>query len=286
MKIMVFGTNNGIGLELTKILSDSGHQIITYNFADVDIRSAEIVNNTLKTVDMDLIIYLSGYEKINEAEKEAQLAHDINVTGALNLTNVCKEKNIPIMYLSTTYVFDGKSDIPYLTTDEPNPINEYGKSKFAAEKIITETYDKHYIIRTNKSFGLMKENFIDQIIEKIKTGQDIKAFDDLKYTPTWTFTLAKSIDKIITTTNLMINYGVYHCTNTGACSDFNLIADLIHYLNLHNRIYPIKYTETTHTPELPLNSILDCSNTPGIIIHWGDALRNYLMKKGHIKQEY
>ena len=132
----------------------------------------------------------------------------------------------------------------------------------------------------------MKENFIDQIIEKIQTGQDIKAFDDLKYTPTWTFTLAKSIDKIITTTNLMINYGVYHCTNSGACSDYKLIADLIHALNLHNRIYPIKYVENKQSQELPLNSVLNCSNTPGIIIHWVDALNNYLTKKGHIKKEY
>ncbi|MGD9580468.1 MAG: NAD(P)-dependent oxidoreductase [Vampirovibrionia bacterium] len=286
MKIMLFGTNTGIGLELTSMLGESGHQILAYNFSDMDIRKEETVNSILKTVNMDLIIYLSGYEKINEAEKESQLAYDINATGALNLSKVCKEKNIPLMYLSTSYVFDGTKPTPYDTKDAINPLSEYGKSKAEAEKAILETIDKHYIIRTNKMFGVMKENFIDQIIEKVKTGQDIKAFDDLKYTPTWTFTLAKSIDRIITSTNLKINYGLYHCTNSGVCSDFNLIADIMHSLNLYNKIYPVKYAETQQQPALPLNSVLNCSNTPGIIIHWIDALHNYLMKKGYIEQQY
>ena len=98
--------------------------------------------------------------------------------------------------------------------------------------------------------------------------------------------MAKAIDKLISTTKLKIRFGTFHCTNKGACSDFELIADVVHSLNLYNKIYPIQYIQNQYKPDLPINTVLDSTDTPGIIIHWADALHNYFKQKGYIAQEY
>ncbi|MEW5820354.1 MAG: NAD(P)-dependent oxidoreductase [Cyanobacteriota bacterium] len=285
MKILIYGANGGLGLQLHKILSQSSFTIIPYNFTDLDIRREEVVLNSLKNKDFNLIIFSKGYEDIYNAEENQQTAYDINTTGALNLAKICKEKDVPLIYLSTDYVFDGKKNTPYSPEDETNPLNTLGKSKLAGEKAIQEILDKYYIIRTSKLFGEMRTNFIDELIEKARTGQDFKAFNDVKYTPTWTFTLSKTIDKLISTTKLKINYGIYHCTNSGSCTDFDLIAEVLHSLKLYNKLFPVKYAETDYKPEIPLYSVLDCSKSPGIRIDWRDAFHNYLKNKGLIQED-
>lgn len=285
MKVLIFGASGGLGLELDKILKEASHEVLNYNLSDLDIRSETFVQGFLEPINLDLIIYAKGYEDLYKAEENTQLAYDVNAQGAKNLALVCKEKNIPIIYISTDYVFDGTKTMPYIPNDKPNPLNVYGKTKLEAEHNIIETTDKHYIIRTSKLFGTMKNNFIDDLIEKAKTGQDFKAYTDIKYTPTWTFTLAKMIDKLITSSHLKINFGLYHCTNSGFCSDFDLIAEVLHSLGLYNRIYPIKYEDTRHMPEIPVYTVLNCTNTPGIRIDWRDAFHNYLKLKGLVKEE-
>lgn len=285
MKILLFGTNGLLGLELSKVLESASHQILYCDLTDVNIRNELMVNHYLGESEFDLLIYAKGYEDVFAAEENEELAYDINAVGALNLAKLCQKKNIPLMYVSTSYVFDGMKDTPYAPGDPTNPINAYGKSKLAAENNIRETINNHYIIRTNKLFGVYKPNFIDEIIDKAKLGQDFKAITDIKYTPTWTFTVSKTIEKLIDTTKLKVGYGIYHCTNSGYCSDYDFIADLVRFLNVHNKVFPIKYDSLKHKVNLPKNSTLDCSKSPGIRIHWLDAFQNYLKLRGYIEDE-
>ena len=174
MKIVIVGANGGLGLELTEMLRQASCEIIPFTLKDLDIRSENAIKNSFSTVNMDLIIYSKGFEDVYKAEENEQLAYDVNATGALNLAKFCKSINIPLMYLSTAFVFDGTKDSPYKPDDTPNPINIFGKTKLAGEDAIRETLDKHYIIRSSKLFGLKKFNFVDDLIEKAKSGQDFK----------------------------------------------------------------------------------------------------------------
>jgi dTDP-4-dehydrorhamnose reductase len=281
MKTLIFGENGLLGLELSKMLKEASHEILAYNLSDVDIRSELVAKSIIMEDDFDLLIYAKGYEDIYAAEENEKIAREINALGAKNLAEICKDKGVPMIYISTPYVFDGNKTVPYTPEDEPNPLNAYGRSKLEGENVIRETLDNHYIIRTGKLFGVMKPNFVDDIVTKAKQGQSFKAFRDMRYTPTWTFTLAKTIERLIDTTKLKINYGIYHCTNSGSCSDYDFILEVISTLKLSNKINMLKLSEVRQKVKLPENCVLDSSKAPGIRIHWDDALHNYLKLKGY-----
>jgi dTDP-4-dehydrorhamnose reductase len=282
MKILIFGANGLLGLELNRVLSEASHEIIPFSLSEVDIRSELVARSILEAEDFELLIFAKGYEDIYAAEDNEKVAHEINETGARNLAEICRDKGAAMMYISTAYVFDGEQESPYLPTDKPNPINAYGRSKLAGEIAIQETINNFYVIRTSKIFGEMKQNFVDDLIDKARTGQDFKAFKDLKYTPTWTYTIAKTIEKIISSTRLKINYGVYHCTNSGSCSDYEFISDVVRLMQLGNRIQAVRLSDARHKVNLPRYCVLDSSQAPGIRIHWHDALQNYLRSSGYI----
>lgn len=276
MNISIVQSNGLLALEIKDVLEKAGHIITNISIDELNISDELLTIEYFNNKQLDLILFAEGFENVEEAEGNKEEAFAINSSGALVLAKICKQKSIPLLYIGTDLIFDGAQDTSYLPDSETNPLNIYGKSKLLGEKHITNTLDKYYIIRTGKLFGNKHSNFVDEIIKRAKAKEDFNAADDYIFTPTWTFTVAKTIEKLIDTTKLKINYGTYHCTNSGHCSEFKLIADILHNLSLYNRVYPIKLEETNLSVRVPKYRVLNCSNTPGIRIHWMDALNEYL----------
>ena len=136
MTVLVTGANGQVGKTLTKTLLDNGIITIATEKSFLDITKNDDILRNFITHKPKLVINTAAYTNVEKAEAEKKSAFLVNELGTLNLANACKAQKIPMFHLSTDYVFDGNFEIPYLETDDVNPINIYGKSKLAGEKVL------------------------------------------------------------------------------------------------------------------------------------------------------
>ncbi|NAS31622.1 dTDP-4-dehydrorhamnose reductase [Flavobacteriaceae bacterium R38] len=211
--VLVTGSNGQLGKSIQKVYKKSAKFDFTFTTSkELDITNPELIQDFFKNSNFDYCINCAAYTNVEQAEKEPEKAFEVNAEGVRNLANVCKEKNIILIHISTDYVFDGEQIEPYAVNDVPNPINEYGKSKLKGEEYIQEILTAFFIIRTswlyNKEFG---KNFYKTIIEKAETEEVLYITDVQKGCPTNTENLALFILKLIVSNDT--NFGIFHFTD-------------------------------------------------------------------------
>ena len=186
------------------------------------------------------------------------------------VANYCKKNNIPLIHFSTDYVFDGQKNDLYTEEDSPNPINSYGKSKLAGEKVIIESQCPHIIFRTSWVYSMRTGGFVNKVINWAKTNEELKIVDDQIGNPTWARTLAILSTQIVGN-NILDIYsciqemkGVYHLAGGGFTSRFEWTRSIIN--NLPNaslikvrNVIPAKTQDFPSPAQRPLFSALDCS---------------------------
>ena len=139
-----------LGHDLCPTLEDAGYETIETDIDNLDITDFDLVQKFLKEAKPDAVVHCAAYTNVDKAETEGKdLAMKINVTGTENLAKTCAEFDIPIVYISTDYVFDGTKKEPYLPYDKRNPINAYGLTKCLGEEAIEKHCTKYYITRTS-----------------------------------------------------------------------------------------------------------------------------------------
>ena len=158
MKILVTGATGSLGQELCPMLEREGWLFWATNSKIFDITNTKMVNEIINKVSLDFIIHLAAYTNIDLAETHKQEAFKVNHIGTKNLAKIAKKLDVPILYVSTDNVFDGKKDSPYKTSDHVNPLNVYGLSKLKGEEEILKTCKKYYIIRTGWLYGKGSKN--------------------------------------------------------------------------------------------------------------------------------
>ena len=166
MNILVTGKNGQIGLDLIKKLSPFGN-IIGIGRNDIDLRNIKDLIIFLSKEKPDLIIHTAAYTKVDQAESESLLCCEINIEATRILVNKAIELQVPFIYFSTDYVFDGSKKEPYLEEDKTNPQSVYACSKYEGEKVVRE-YQKHIILRTGWVFSIHRENFLKTVLSLIQ----------------------------------------------------------------------------------------------------------------------
>ena len=136
--ILITGSNGMFGQDAAQFFSDSGYEVLKAAKKDLDVTNLAQVRNFFAQHKIDFVLHTAGYTKVDDAETNRDLVFLINAEGAKNVAIASSEKSIPIIYLSTDYIFDGEKGAPYLTNDKPNPINVYGASKLAGEEEVFE----------------------------------------------------------------------------------------------------------------------------------------------------
>ena len=134
MKILVTGANGMLGQDLCPILEDVGAFVIETDVDTLDITNAEQVKEVLSDIRPDMVIHCAAYTNVDKAEEDLKTAELINVNGTENIAEACGKLGITLVYISTDYVFDGEGVEPYTTEDMPNPINNYGMTKYEGEE--------------------------------------------------------------------------------------------------------------------------------------------------------
>ncbi len=269
MKILVTGATGMLGQDLCPILEDSNFTVIETSSKNMDITNFETVKSVLTETKPDCIIHCAAYTNVDKAEEDEETAFKINFEGTKNLAVLCKNSDIPIIYISTDYVFDGEKEGKYKPYDKTNPVNVYGESKLAGENIIRDICEKYYIIRTSWLYGHHGKNFVETMLS-LKDKEEIKVVNDQTGSPTWTVELANGIVKLFEENP---PYGIYHICGSGKTSWYGFAKKIFELQGYETKIVPCTTAEFPRPAKRPVNSEMENNK---ICRNWELALKEYL----------
>lgn len=287
MVVLVTGANGQLGQAIQSI-SDK-HPKIDFKFctsSDLDITSKENCQLVFTKYKPDYCINAAAYTAVDKAESEPEKAHLINVIGAKNLAEVCKEFSTILLHVSTDFVFDGNRDVtsstvgmPYTETDVPNPTGVYGQTKLDGEKAIQETFDNYFIIRTSWVYSQFGNNFMKTMLRLASERDSLSVVSDQIGTPTNAVDLAEVLIKIISS-NFQLptsHFGIYNYSNEGQCSWYDFAKKIFEVNNISINLQPIPTSAYPTPAKRPAYSVLDKSKikeTFGIEIkNWEESLK-------------
>jgi dTDP-4-dehydrorhamnose reductase len=234
----------------------------------------------------DFVINCAAIHDLDFAQKNVDLAYQINSNAIEELSHYCHKQNSTLVHFSTDYVFDGfLKNREYVENDITIPINIYGSSKLSGEYKIKEIFNNYYIFRVSSLFGTVppsgkKHNFIDAIVNKILKRDKISVVDDQVSKPTSTYFIARTILEIL---NNPIEKGIYHLTNNQSLSYYDYASLILKIIKKNYEIKRIKYKDLNFIVERPKFCSLDNSKILGLI-KTNNSLEIYLEK--YIEEKY
>lgn len=267
MKILLTGASGMLGQDLSPVLEDVGAFVIETSSDNMDITDVAQVKNVLNCTHPDMVIHCAAYTNVDKAEEEPEKAELINVKGTENIAKVSAELDIPVVYISTDYVFDGSKNIPYTPEDAANTLNVYGKTKLAGEEMIKKYCKKYYIVRTSWLYGHYGKNFVETMIS-MADKPELKVVDDQIGCPTWTVELANGILKLLSKP-----YGTYHICGGGQTSWYGFAKEIFKNMNLDVNLIPCSSSEFPRPAKRPAYSAMDNQK---LCRNWEAALRDYI----------
>ena len=277
--ILVTGSTGQLGSDVVKELLKRGYSTLSPNRSEFNLCSEDSIRNYILNSNCEAIVHCAAYTQVDKAEDEKDLCIKINATATKHIVKCAKILDIPMIYISTDYVFDGTKDGKYTENDETNPINIYGESKLAGEKYVQEILDKYYIVRTSWVFNINGKNFIETMLRLSKTNNQLSIVNDQIGSPTYTKDLSRLLVDMLETSK----YGLYHATNEGYCSWYEFANTIFKLANINIDIKAINSNEYASRAKRPLNSklskdkLIEYGFKP--LPHWEDALKDYLIRR-------
>ncbi len=268
--ILITGAHGMLGQDAAQLFLDSGFDVLKAEKGDLDVTNLAQVQEFFAKNKIDFVLHAAAYTKVDDAEANADLAFLINAEGAKNVAIATNEKSIPIIYISTDYVFDGEKGVPYFASDKTNPINVYGASKLAGENAVKQANPKHYIARTSWLYGQNGKNFVDTMIALSKTQKSLKVVNDQFGCPTWTVDLAEGVKNLI---EKDMPFGTYHLCGGGVASWFEFAKKIFEILKIEIEVIPVATTEFPRPAKRPKFSAMENS---GLLRLWSSGLIDYL----------
>ena len=192
MKVLVTGVKGQLGYDVMNELAKRGYEGVGVDVDEMDITDRAAVERVIGEVHPDKVVHCAAWTAVDKAEDEVELCTKVNVDGTRNIANICKELDIPMMYFSTDYVFDGQGETEWKEYDERHPLNVYGQTKYEGE-LIVETLPKHFIVRIAWVFGINGNNFIKTMLRLGKERGAVCVVDDQIGSPTYTYDLSKLV---------------------------------------------------------------------------------------------
>lgn len=280
--ILVTGSTGQLGSDVVKELLKRGYSTLSPNRSEFNLCSEDSIRNYILNSNCEAIVHCAAYTQVDKAEDEKDLCIKINATATKHIAKCAKILDIPMIYISTDYVFDGTKDGEYTENDETNPINIYGESKLAGEKYVQEILDKYYIVRTSWVFNINGKNFIETMLRLSKANNQLSIVNDQIGSPTYTKDLSRLLVDMLETSK----YGLYHATNEGYCSWYEFANTIFKLANINIDIKAINSNEYASRAKRPMNSklskdkLIEYGFKP--LPHWEDALKDYLIRRGDL----
>lgn len=266
MKILVTGAKGQLGRELVGQGLLQGYDIIGLDRLHLDIADKNSIQKAIADNPPDLVINCAAGTDVDKAESEQEKAYSVNRDGPAFLALACAQIRIPLIHLSTDYVFEGRATTPYRETDPVHPIGAYGKSKEAGEDAVRLRLEQHLIIRTSWVYGTYGRNFVKTILRLGQEKETLKIVNDQYGCPTYTGDLADAL--LVMARKIQADdfreWGTYHCCGSSVTTWFkfaSLLLDLAKGkmpLKIKN-IIPVSTAEFPTPARRPSYSVLDCA---------------------------
>ena len=277
MRILVTGADGQLGQCIRDAANDSIDEYIFTDIDDVDITDREAVKLCLQVNNFDIVINCAAFTDVERAETQEDIALRINGEAVRNLADAAKEFGVTLIHISTDYVFSGDANRPIDEEALTAPCGAYGRTKLAGERYIAESGCKALILRTAWLYSEYGSNFVKTMFALTRDRESLKVVVDQIGSPTYARDLAKAIVNIVEKRLYEGREGVYHFSDLGVCSWFDLAA-MTARLSGHDgcSISPCHSSEYPSKVERPAYSVLDKTkfmSTFGFEIpYWVDSL--------------
>lgn len=258
MKVLVTGGEGQLANELKKIsFTNNNFEWIFTDRQSFDISDLRNINFFLNNYKADIIINCAAYTSVDSAEDNFELANIVNHKSVGLIAKWCNDNNSSLLHISTDYVYDGNSSLPYVEIDQTNPLNNYGKSKLLGDIACQKYNPSSIIIRTSWLYSSFSKNFLTKMINEMQKSNEIFVVDDQFGSPTYAEDLAITILDLIVFKKW--KPGIYNYTNNGIISWFNFAEDIKSILGFKTIINPISSKEYYQKAKRPKYSTLDNS---------------------------
>lgn len=281
-RILITGAKGQLGSDCMKTFLLNGFKnVLGIDRDDLDLTLKNNVSSFLDNYKPDLIIHCAAWTSVDLAESHKKEVYLINSEATKYLSCYCGKNNIPLLYISTDYVFDGKGEKPFEINDKKHGLSIYGKSKSLGEDYVLEMCKKYFIVRISWVFGLNGNNFIKTVIKLSDRGDKImNVVNDQIGSPTYTVDLSQFLLKLISTDK----FGIYHAPNDGYCSWADLARLVVNEIGSPMKICEISSDDYLKLNPLqakrPLNSRMStkCLEKNGFckLPTWQDAAKRYI----------
>lgn len=281
MKLVILGARGMLGTDLVRACEHGGIEAVGRDLPELDITDHKQLKREMPSGDW--VVNCAAYTRVDDAEQEREQAFALNAEAPRQLARVCQDREIPLMHISTDYVFDGRAGKPYRENARPNPVNVYGAGKLAGEMGIRAEGGHYVIVRTQSLFGVHGPNFVKTIARKLRESDaPLRVVNDQVSAPTWTGHLAEALVKLAR----LRQKGVVHVTASGSCSWYDFACAIADRVKPGARIEPVSSDEMKRPAARPPFSVLDNSRyiswTGEALPTWEEGLKAYLREDGAI----
>lgn len=278
--ILITGASGQLGQELkTASKNYFGYEFIFADIKELDITDPGKVLLFIKENRPDWIINCAAWNFVEKAESEPETAMLVNGNGVKNIVSAIVDSECKFIQISSDYVFDGKSDVPYKESSLTNPLSSYGRSKLAGEKYALGYYGS-MIIRTSWLYSSYGENFLRTILKNAGEKETLNVVVDQVGTPTYAADLAQTLLFIISgviRNQIAFNSGIYHYSNEGVCTWFDFATEIVIEAGLNCVVRPVLSKDFPGVVTRPSYSVLDKSKIKenyGLVIpHWRTSMK-------------
>jgi dTDP-4-dehydrorhamnose reductase len=267
LKILVFGAAGQVGSEVIRAAWPASFELIAADRKAADITNAAAVGGAIARHEPELVINLAAYTAVDRAESEPEMAWAVNCAGAAHIAALCGEQAIPLIHLSTDYVFDGCKAGPYQEDDEVNPLGVYGRSKEAGERAVRAATTQYIILRTSWVYGAQGTNFVRTMLRLGGERPVLRVVADQQGRPTAAADIAAALISIAGDIRQgSANWGTFHFAGSGSTSWHGFAEEIIDLATRSGawpkgsrpRVEPITTDQYPTPARRPQNSVLDC----------------------------
>lgn len=281
MRVLVTGSAGMLGFALRESCP-AGVTMLDADLPGVDITDAASFDRALREAHPDAVINGAAFTNVDACETQEALATAVNGTGAGIVAAACTAAGIPLLHVSTDYVFDGLIPAPgeYSEEDRTGPLSAYGRGKLLGEQLVRERCPRHWIVRTQWLYGIGGKNFVETMLRLGSERDELRVVDDQHGSPTSTHTLAPLLWELLLRRPA---FGTYHAANAGHCTWFDFARAIFERVGASVRLLPMGSHELNRPARRPERSVLDCTRLVAALGHpiapWESALDDYLARR-------
>jgi dTDP-4-dehydrorhamnose reductase len=281
MKVLITGANGMLGQDVVRVATDMRHQVVAVGREDLDVTDPARVERVITGERPGAVINCASWTDVDGAEESEREASLVNAQGAGFVAGAANTVGAKVLYVSSDYVFDGQ-DGPYGESDDPDPINAYGRTKLAGERATALVCGRSFIVRTSWLFGPHGGNFVETMLRLGEGGGPVVVVHDQVGCPTYTGHLAVGLVRLIDSAS----YGIHHMAGEGSCSWYEFAMEIFRQAEVVTRVMASTSDMMERPAHRPANSVLVSRRSAPIALPpWQRGLSDYLARRDQTEEQ-